>query len=114
MRIWLLILLLATGLTPLVQAAQATQAQKDEIEFLRCPDSYKGEAFNGFDIFGGSPDARDYLVADEDGWDIEHTRSPGDKIYLACKFGKADTEQLIEIPPNIDFCKPAGDNVDCR
>jgi hypothetical protein len=104
---------LATIFLAIVFALPA-EAKEAEIEFLRCPDTYKGEALNGFDIFEGPPDAKEYLIADDDGWDIEASRQDGLKIYLGCRFGKADTLLPIELPPNIDFCKQVDDNVDCR
>jgi hypothetical protein len=114
MRFCLAVLLLAIVFALPAQAAAPAPAEKQEIESLRCPDSYKGDAFSDLDIFHGSPDARDYLMADEDGWDIQHNRAPGEKVYIACKYGKSGAEQLIEIPTNIDFCTPAEFNVDCR
>ena len=109
MRFWLSVLLLA-----LVFVSSARAATKPEVEFLRCPDTYEGGTFSGFDIFQGPPDAKEYLVADDDGWNLQDNRVEGQKFYLACHYGEGHPDAQFEIPPNIDFCTPAGFNVDCR
>lgn len=103
MRLVLFAFLLGVFLAPAAHAG---------INAVTCPVS-DGKSFKNFDVYDLSGGDKDYLIPDEDGYNLDASHIEGHKIFLACHYSDGSTREL-PLPGNLDVCSEINDNVVCR